>query len=192
MKKMFWVDLEMTGLDEAVDKILEVAVIVTDLNFETIETYHRIVRHPQDVLDKMNDWCKATHGKSGLSALVPNGIPLETVEQELVALGARHFPAEKIVLCGNSVGNDQRFILKHLPEFSKKMHYRVVDVTSLKEIFRSKWDVNVAKAEGHRALDDIHESIGELKAYLSFIDEARVTAAKGKTLASRTDLAPKA
>ena len=186
MKKMFWVDLEMTGLDEQVDKILEVAVIVTDLNFEVIETYHRVVFQPKEVLDNMNDWCKTTHGKSGLTAAVATGTPLETVEKELIALGQRHFTQEKIVLCGNSVGNDQRFILKHLPDFSKKVHYRVVDVTSFKEVFRSKWDVNVSKAEGHRALDDILESIGELKAYLSFVDAERVKAASGKTIPSRT------
>lgn len=170
MKKMFWIDLEMTGLDENSDKILEVAVIVTDLNFQTLETYHRVVYQPQAVLDAMNDWCKTTHGKSGLTALVPSGTSLDAVERELIDLAARHFPgAEKIVLCGNSVGNDQRFIFKHLPELSKRIHYRVVDVTSFKEVFRSKWNVHVHKAEGHRALDDIVESIKELQHYLSFV-----------------------
>lgn len=177
MKRMFWVDLEMTGLDENLDKILEVAVIITDLNFQALETYHRVVYQPQEVLDAMNDWCKTTHGKSGLTALVPKGTPLETVEKELIELSARHFLQEKIVLCGNSVGNDQRFMLKYLPELSKRIHYRVVDVTSFKEVLRSKWNVNVQKAEGHRALDDIHESIKELQCYLSFIDPARIAAA---------------
>lgn len=170
MKKMFWVDLEMTGLDDNVDKILEVAVIITDTDFSPIETYHRIVYQPQAVLDGMNDWCKTTHGKSGLTAAVPNGTPLETVEKELIELTTRHFgPNEKIVLCGNSVGNDQRFLVKHMPELAKKIHYRVVDVTSFKEVFRSKWNVQVQKKEGHRALDDILESISELKHYLSFV-----------------------
>lgn len=166
---MFWVDLEMTGLDENTDKILEVAVIITDLNLQTLDTYHRIVYQPQAVLDGMNDWCKTTHGKSGLTAAVPKGTPLETVEKELIALAEKYFTTEKIVLCGNSVGMDKRFIDKYMPELAKKIHYRVVDVTSFKEIFRSKWNINVQKAEGHRALDDIRESIKELEAYLSMV-----------------------
>jgi oligoribonuclease len=171
MKKMFWVDLEMTGLDEVKDCILEIAVIVTDLELVELETYHRIVRQPQKVLDEMNDWCKTTHGKSGLSALVPNGTPLEEVEKDLMALAAKHFSqnGEKIVLCGNSVGNDKRFIDKYLPELAKRLHYRIVDVTSFKEVFRSKYNVTVQKAEGHRALDDVRESIKELKEYLSYV-----------------------
>ncbi|MBI3544381.1 MAG: oligoribonuclease [Deltaproteobacteria bacterium] len=186
MKKMFWVDLEMTGLDENIDKILEVAVIVTDLNFEALETYHRVVYQPKEVLDAMNDWCKVTHGKSGLTALVATGTPLDVVEKELLALAMKHFPGnEKVVLCGNSVGNDQRFLNKHTPDLAKKIHYRVVDVTSFKEIFRSKWNINVEKAEGHRALDDVLESIGELKGYLAFMNMEALTAANGKSIAAR-------
>lgn len=187
MKKMFWVDLEMTGLDENVDKILEVAVLVTDLSFNVLESYHRVVFQPKEVLDGMNEWCKVTHGKSGLTAAVAHGVPIETVEKELIELSMRHFASEKIVLCGNSVGNDQRFLLKHMPELAKRIHYRVVDVTSFKEIFRSKWNINVQKAEGHRALDDILESIGELRAYLSFVDEARAAAGSGRMIPTRTE-----
>jgi oligoribonuclease len=166
---MFWIDLEMSGLDENTDKILEVAVIVTDLNFEPLETYHKIVFQPPEVLENMNEWCKNTHGKSGLTAAVAKGTPLAQVEKDLIELAARHFPSEKIVLCGNSVWNDKRFVDKHLPEFAKRTHYRVVDVTSFKEVFRSKWNVTVQKAEGHRALDDVRESIKELQQYLAFI-----------------------
>src|SRR5436305_1836877 len=122
MKRMFWVDLEMTGLDENVDCILEVAVIVTDLEFNVLDTLHHIVKQPQSVLDNMNDWCKFTHGKSGLTAAVPNGTPLEQVEKELLALAAKHFSQEKIVLCGNSVGMDKRFIDKYMTELAKKIH----------------------------------------------------------------------
>lgn len=174
MRKMFWIDLEMTGLNEGVDKILEVAVVITDLELTVLETYHRVVYQPTSVLEAMNEWCKTTHGKSGLTALVPQGTPLETVEKELLELAERHFAntKEKIVLCGNSVGNDQRFVFKYLPELAKRMHYRVVDVSSFKEIFRSKWNITVQKAEGHRALDDIHESIKELQTYLAFVKVA--------------------
>ena len=81
-KPLFWVDLEMTGLDEKVDTILEVAIIITDIDFKPLEEFHRIVFQPKEVLDRMNDWCKHTHGESGLTAAVPNGTPLETVEKE--------------------------------------------------------------------------------------------------------------
>ncbi|MBI3558333.1 MAG: oligoribonuclease [Deltaproteobacteria bacterium] len=185
MKRMFWVDLEMTGLDEKVDHILEIAVVITDVNFNVLDTYHRVVFQPPAVIEAMNDWCKNAHGKSGLTALIPTGAPIAQVEKELLELSARHFEKEKIVLCGNSVGNDQRFILAYLPEFSKKMHYRVVDVTSFKEIFRSKWNLNVQKAEGHRALDDIHESIKELQAYLSFVDTAKLAASAGNVISTK-------
>lgn len=182
MKKMFWVDLEMTGLDENQDQILEVAVLITDLNFQTLETYHRIVQQPNSVLENMNEWCKKTHGKSGLSAQVPFGTPLPTVERELTELASRHFaPDEKVVLCGNSVGMDKRFIDKHMQEFAKKLHYRVVDVTSFKEIFRSKYGINIQKKEGHRALDDIRESIGELQEYLKLVKPLEVALVGGNS-----------
>ena len=173
MKKMFWVDLEMTGLDENIDQILEVAVLITDLDFQVLDTYHRIVYQSQTVLDGMNDWCKTTHGKSGLTALVPKGIALDVIEKDLLELAGKHFifgkNIEKIVLCGNSVGMDKRFIDKYMPELAKRIHYRLVDVTSFKEVFKSKYNTTIQKAEGHRALDDIHESIKELKHYLSFV-----------------------
>ena len=170
MKKMFWVDLEMSGLDETHDHILEVAVVITDLSFQTLETYHRVVHQPNSVLENMNEWCKTTHGKSGLTALVPYGTFLSTVEQDLIQLANRHYQAnEKVVLCGNSVGQDKNFIDKQMTDFAKRLHYRVVDVTSFKEIFRSKYNIEVKKKDGHRALEDIQESINELKEYIKYI-----------------------
>ncbi len=169
-KRFFWVDLEMTGLDEKVDQILEVAVIVTDADFTPIEELHRIIYQPPHVLDAMNDWCKKTHGESGLTAACATGTPLAQVEQELLALVARHFSEkERVVLCGNSVGNDLRFMLAHLPTLAPRLHYRVIDVSSFKEVFRDKFGVKFAKGEKHRAVDDILESIAELKHYLSFV-----------------------
>jgi oligoribonuclease len=170
MRTLFWVDLEMTGLDEVTDKILEVAVVVTDMDFKTLEEYHRIVFQPPQVLENMNDWCKKTHGESGLTAAVPGGTPLETVEKELIALVSRHYASnERVVLAGNSVGNDQRFLLRYMPELAKRLHYRVIDVTSFKEVFKNKWNLSFPKGNSHRAVDDIHESIHELKYFLSFI-----------------------
>jgi len=170
-KPLFWVDLEMTGLDEKVDTILEVAIVITDAEFKTLEEYHRIVYQPQEVLDKMNDWCKRTHGESGLTAAVPNGTPLATVEKEILELLNRHYkPNDRTVLVGNSVGNDRRFIDAYLPEVAKRLHYRLIDVSSFKEIFREKYGLQFAKGNKHRAIDDIHESIRELSFYLSYVN----------------------
>lgn len=169
-KPLFWVDLEMTGLDENVDQILEVAAIITDIDLKPLEEFHRIVFQPQKVLDEMNDWCKKTHGESGLTAAVPNGTPLEQVQKELTSLLDRHYHSkDRVVLCGNSVSNDKRFIDKYMPEFAKRLHYRLIDVSSFKEIFREKYNIGFSKGNKHRAVDDIYESIRELKHYLSFV-----------------------
>ena len=170
MKNLLWIDLEMTGLDENTDSILEVAIVVTDMNFKVLEEFHRIVYQPQEVLDRMGDWCKKTHGDSGLTAAVPKGTPLAQVEKDILSLIPKHFPPnERIVLVGNSVGNDRRFIDRYMTEFAKKLHYRLIDVSSYKEIFREKFNLSFQKRNSHRAVDDIHESIRELSFYLSYV-----------------------
>ena len=176
-KPFFWVDLEMTGLDEAVDSILEVAVILTDSDFNVVEQYHRVVYQPQAVVDGMNDWCKKTHGESGLTAAIPQGMPLAEVEKELMALIQKHYGGtERIVLCGNSVGNDKRFIDKYMPEVARRLHYRLIDVSSFKEIYRGLYGLTFQKKNTHRATDDILESIRELQFYLSFVKVPGVNA----------------
>jgi oligoribonuclease len=180
MKPLFWIDLEMTGLDESVDTILEVAVIVTDLELKPLEQYHRVVFQPPEVLERMNDWCKRTHGESGLTAAVPGGLPLADVEKELLVLLNRHYgPSERVVLVGNSVGNDKRFVDRYMPELARRLHYRLIDVSSFKEIFREKYGLSFAKKNSHRALDDILESIHELEFYLSFVRAPEKAAAAG-------------
>lgn len=170
MKPLFWIDLEMTGLDENSHHILEVAVVLTDLDLNPIEQFQRIVYQPPEVVFGMNDWCKKHHGESGLTAEIPNGIPLATVESEMISLVDKHYKKnDQIVLCGNSVGNDRRFIDRYLPEFSKRLHYRLIDVSSFKEIFREKYKISFQKKNAHRAVGDIFESIRELKHYLSFV-----------------------
>ena len=170
-KALFWVDLEMTGLDEAVDTILEVAVVVTDLDMKPLEEYHRVVFQPAEVIAAMNDWCKKTHGESGLTALIPSGLPLAQVEKELLELISRHYGnKERVVIVGNSVGNDKRFIDKYMLEVSRRLHYRLIDVSSFKEIYRDKYGLSFAKKNAHRAVDDIHESIRELSFYLSYVN----------------------
>lgn len=170
MKNLFWVDLEMTGLDDLKDTILEVAAVITDIELNPIEEYHRVVFQPPEVLEGMNDWCKKTHGESGLTAAVASGMPLAQVEDELLALIDRHFSDEdRPLLAGNSIGNDQRFINRYMPKLAARLHYRVVDVSSFKEIFRERYLLHFHKANSHRAVDDIHESIRELAHYLSFV-----------------------
>lgn len=169
-KRLFWVDLEMTGLDDTVDTILEVAIVVTDIELKPLESYHKVVYQPPQVLEAMNDWCKKTHGESGLTAAIPGGTPLATVEKEIIELIQRHYGSrDRVVLVGNSIGNDKRFIDRYMPEVAKRLHYRVVDVSSFKEIFRDRYGIQFEKKNTHRAVDDIHESIHELEHYLSFV-----------------------
>lgn len=169
-KALFWLDLEMTGLDEKTDSILEVAVAITDMDLNILETYQKVVFQPQSVLEAMNDWCKKHHGESGLTAEVPKGTPLEKVEEELIQLVGKYYPKnERVVICGNSIGNDRRFIDKYLVKFAALLHYRMIDVSSFKEVYREKWGLKFDKANTHRAEQDIRESIKELSYYLSFI-----------------------
>lgn len=166
----FWIDLEMTGLDDARDSILEVAVVLTDMNFQTLKEYQQVVYQPEDVLANMNDWCKKHHGESGLTAEVPNGKPLASVEKDLLALIDAHYPKnEKVVLVGNSIHNDRRFIDRWMPEFAKRLHYRLIDVSSFKEVYRNRYGIKFEKKNTHRATADIYESIRELAHYLSFV-----------------------
>ncbi|MEO7163876.1 MAG: oligoribonuclease, partial [Bdellovibrionia bacterium] len=170
MKRLFWLDLEMTGLNDSVDQILEVAAVITDLDFTPLEELHRVVYQTPQVLQNMNDWCKKTHGESGLTAEIPNGVPLEKVEAEVLELINRNFaPQDRIILAGNSIGNDRRFVDRYMPKMAERLHYRMVDVSSFKEIYREKYGLSFQKKNAHRAVGDIYESIRELSFYLSFV-----------------------
>lgn len=165
----------MTGLDETQDKIIEVAAIFTNWDFDTVEEYHRVVYQPQEVLDSMNKWCKKTHGESGLTESVPNGTPLDEVEDDLLAIFDRFYPSDyKVVIAGNSISVDRKFIDHYMPKLAARLHYRMVDVSSFKEIFRRKYGAKIEKKGAHRAVDDIKESIRELKFYLSFLDHDKL------------------
>lgn len=175
-RPLFWIDLEMTGLDENIHHIIEVAVIITDEKFNKLEEFHRIVFQPPEVLERMDPWCVKTHGDSGLTAAIPNGKQIEEVEKELIDLLNRYFKVNPkvrdtlVCIAGNSVYNDKRFIDRHLPNFSKLLHYRVIDVSSFKEIFRELYGIEYEKKGNHRALDDVWESVQELKTYLSYFN----------------------
>lgn len=170
MKKLFWIDLEMTGLDVNKETIIEVGVIITDLDFQPLETYHTVVKQPESYLLAMDDWNKKHHGASGLLQEIPSGRDPAVVEAELIALSDRHFRGEeRAVLAGNSIAQDRLFITKYFPKFNDKLHYRMLDVTAWKIMMKSKFNIAFTKGRAHRSIQDIEESIKELKHYLSFI-----------------------
>jgi oligoribonuclease len=167
---LIWVDMEMSGLDPEAEKVLEVAVVVTDTHLNTVAEGPVVVVHQSDaVLDAMDAWNKNTHAKSGLIERVKASTLAEAdVEMRLVEFLQQHVPAGVSPLCGNSVHQDRRFMLKYLPRFEAYFHYRNLDVSTLKELMR-RWKPELAagmvKHGRHEALADIYESIDELKYY---------------------------
>jgi len=167
--------MEMTGLDVEKEVIIEVAAIVTDYNFNELETFETVVKQNQKYLDNMDAWNREHHGKSGLTAKVPNGMDPFEVESRLIDICDRHFheglidPKHRPILAGNSIAQDRLFIDAYFKNLSDRLHYRALDVSSWKIIFASKFQLFYQKQNQHRALDDIRESISELKYYLSFI-----------------------
>jgi len=119
----------------------------------------------------MDEWCKKTHGDSGLTAAIPKGTPLDKAEAELIEFCKGHFDTQtRVILAGNSIWNDRKFIDKYMKRFAEKLHYRMVDVSSFKEIFRGRYGIPFKKKNSHRAMDDIHESIRELGTYLQVVN----------------------
>ena len=171
MSNLLWIDLEMTGLSVEREVILETAAIVTDSSFTELATYETVVWQPQIYLDRMDDWNKKHHFESGLAQKIPSGKEVGLVQSELIQLVDEFFkdPKNKPILCGNSIAQDRLFIDKFYPDFAQRLHYRMLDVTSRKIIFNSKFNLEFKKKSKHRALDDIRESIDELKFYLSYI-----------------------
>ncbi len=170
-KRILWIDLEMTGLDADKDKILEVAAIVTDWDFKEIATYEAIIHQTDRVLETMNDWCIAQHGASGLTERVRQSQTTnEEAEAALLAFLDEHFDAQlPVLLAGNSIHMDRRFITKLWPRLDARLHYRMLDVSAWKVVFEAKFGKRFSKPEEHRALGDIQGSIMELQYYLSKI-----------------------
>lgn len=168
--KLLWVDLEMTGLDPEKDVILEVAAEVTDFNFKTLASYEALIKHPDEVLGNMEEWSKNQHGLSGLTERVrTQGRQEEEVKHELVGFIKAQFGDEPAILAGNSIHNDRIFIKKWWPEVDALLHYRMLDVTSLKIIMQGKYGYEYDKNDAHRAFDDIQASIAELQHYLELL-----------------------
>jgi oligoribonuclease len=167
---LIWIDLEMTGLLPSSDRIIEVAVVVTDPQVTVrVEGPVFAVHQSDAVLDGMDAWNKGTHGKSGLIDRVKASAFSEAAaEAEVMAFLARYVPAGKSPMCGNSVCQDRRFLAKDMPRLEAFFHYRNLDVSTLKELAR-RWKPSALegfkKAQAHTALADIHESIDELLHY---------------------------
>jgi oligoribonuclease len=168
MEKLLWIDMEMTGLDIAKEVPIEIAAIVTDIQLKELETYHAIIKQPQEFLDRMDDWNRQHHGDSGLTAQVPNGREPNDVENELLLLLGRHF-THSVVIAGNSIGQDRLFITKYFPRLDGRLHYRMLDVTSWKIMMNARFGLKHEKKNTHRALDDIRESISEMAFYLGHV-----------------------
>jgi oligoribonuclease len=167
---LIWIDLEMTGLLPDHDRIIELAVIVTDPQCTQRLEGPVIAVHQSDaVLDGMDAWNKGTHGKSGLIDRVKaSTIDEAAAQREVIAWLSRHVGAGKSPMCGNTICQDRRFLARHMPELERFFHYRNLDVTTLKELAR-RWKPaaleGLKKAQTHTALADVHESIDELMHY---------------------------
>lgn len=167
---LVWIDLEMTGLDPEKERIIEIATIVTDSDLNTVEEGPVIAVHQSDkLLSEMDEWCTRTHGGSGLTQRVKDSKFSEIdAEQKTLEFLQRYLEPGQSPLCGNSIGQDRRFLVKYMPELEAFFHYRNLDVSTIKELAR-RWrpDVleGVKKKGSHLALDDIRDSIDELRHY---------------------------
>ena len=167
---LVWVDMEMSGLVPERDRVLEVALVVTDSELNVVaEAPVYVIHQPDEVLDAMDSWNRATHGKSGLVDKVRASTFSEAeVEARLVEFLKPLVPERMAPLCGNTVHQDRRFMVRYLPLFDAYLHYRIIDVSTLKELakrWRPEVLAGIAKEGKHEALADIHESIEELRHY---------------------------
>lgn len=171
-----WMDLEMTGLDPDRHVIVEIATLITDDDLQLVaEGPDLVVHQPPEAMATMDDFVRDMHTSSGLlEQIEASTISLEDARQQTMAFLVEHIPeARTVPLCGNSIGTDRRFLAKQLPDIEEYLHYRSIDVSTIKELTR-RWYPGVLskapkKAAGHRALDDIRESIDELAYYRSAV-----------------------
>lgn len=167
---LVWLDLEMTGLEPKTDVILEMATIVTDSQLNILaEGPVFAIKTPDAVLDNMSEWCVEQHGKSGLTARCRESqVTLAEAEAQTLAFLSQYVSPGKSPMCGNSIGQDRRFLAEYAPGLEAFFHYRNLDVSTVKELAR-RWHPEVLKkvqkSSSHLALDDIRESIAELVTY---------------------------
>lgn len=169
--KLLWIDLEMTGLDPVKDRICEVAAIATDMNLNQIAEYQAVVKVDDKLMKERmvgEFWEKNAKSRDALQAQNVSGKSVNTVERELLDFIKENCDKE-LYLAGNSIHQDRKFIEREMPELNKRLHYRMLDVSSWKIYFENAKHKKFTKPENHRALDDINGSIEELKWYLTFL-----------------------
>ncbi|XP_066256729.1 oligoribonuclease [Euwallacea similis] len=169
--RIVWIDLEMTGLNVDQDKIMEIACLITDCNLNIIaESSDIVINQSKETLNGMDKWCTNQHGKTGLTeACLNSKISLEEAEIKILNFLKEHVSPKSSPLAGNSVYMDRFFLIKHMPQLNDYLHYRIVDVSTIKELCK-RWNKaayeRIPKKEfTHRALNDIKESVNELKYY---------------------------
>jgi oligoribonuclease len=195
---LVWIDCEMTGLDLGADALIEVALLVTDPELTVVgEGVDVVIKPPQEALDQMPEIVRTMHTTSGLLDELPRGISLAEAEELLLA-AVREFAPEprKVPLCGNSIATDRGFIARDLPGLDNHLHYRMIDVSSIKELAR-RWYPRVyfaspEKHGGHRALADIRESIAELRYYREalFVPQPGPDTSTARAIAARVSGVP--
>lgn len=167
---LVWIDMEMSGLAPDIDRILEIALVVTDAQLEVVaQGPVLVVRQPDEVLAAMDSWNTGVHGKSGLVDKVKaSTLDEAAVEAQMLAFLAQHVPAGASPMCGNSICQDRRFMARYMPQLEAFFHYRNLDVSTLKELAK-RWRPGLCeafkKSNKHEALADIYESIDEMKYY---------------------------
>ena len=191
--RIVWIDCEMTGLDLGADALVEVAALVTDSQLNVLgDGVDLVVRPPQEAVDRMNEVVRTMHTTSGLLEELAAGTSLADAQEQVLAYVREHVPSPgKAPLAGNSVGTDRGFLARDLPELDAYLHYRIIDVSSIKELAR-RWYPRAyfnapRKAGGHRALADIRESIAELRYYREavFVPEPGPDSATARAIGER-------
>jgi oligoribonuclease len=169
-QNLIWIDLEMTGLDPDTDSVLEIATLVTDSQLNVLaEGPELAIHHPVERLHAMDEWNRGTHSRSGLwQRVLDSQVSMAQAEALTVEFLSHWVPAGKSPICGNSICQDRRFLVRHMPRLERYFHYRNLDVSTLKELAR-RWSPSVlegvAKVGAHTALSDIRESVKELAHY---------------------------
>jgi oligoribonuclease len=191
--RLVWIDCEMTGLDLTSDALVEIACVVTDGELNTLDDgIDVVIKPPPEALDQMADVVREMHTTSGLLAELGGGVTLAEAQELVLAYVRQHVPeSRKVPLCGNSIGTDRSFLARDMPELDAFLHYRMVDVSSIKELARRWYPrtyfASPEKHGGHRALADIRESIRELRYYREavFVPQPGPDTARARAIAAK-------
>jgi oligoribonuclease len=198
--RLVWIDCEMTGLDLASDALIEIACIVTDGELNTLdEGIDVLIKPPAEAVEAMSEVVRTMHTASGLLAALPAGLTLAEAQELVMAYIQQHVPeSRKVPLCGNSIATDRSFLARDMPELDDFLHYRMVDVSSIKELARRWYPrayfASPTKHGGHRALADIRDSIRELQYYRQavFVPQPGPDTATAREVAARFSVQPAA